>query len=105
MGNPNTGKERARRTADNEDDLKEAAWALCCQLDNEFCMGKAPRSGAGGNQKAYDRLSDVPSLKWRQITTGTRKWAQRYINNCHGQRKFNKASKRANNMYKAVHKK
>lgn len=128
--NPNTGKARARRTADNEDDLKEAAtewcaeeiqdgyfiggsyteqseanWAVCCQLDNQFCMGKAPRSGAGGNQKAYDRLSDIPALKWKQITTGTRKWAQRYINNCHGQRKFNKASKRANNMYKAVNNK
>lgn len=37
-------------------------------------MGKAPRSGAGGNQKAYDRLSDIPALKWKQITTGTRKW-------------------------------
>lgn len=121
------GKPRNRRTADNEDDLKEAAmewctdemadgyfiggayteqseanWAECCQLDSEFCMDRAPRSGAGGNQKAYDRLSDNMSLKWRQITTGTRKWAQRYINNCHGQRKFNLASKRANKMYKIV---
>lgn len=126
--NPNTGKDRARRTADNEDDLKEAAaewcaaemedgyfiggsyteqseanWAQCCQLDNQFCMGKAPRSGAGSNQKAYDRLSDLPSLKWKQITTGTRKWAQRYINNCHGQRKNKLASKRANKMYNTVY--
>jgi hypothetical protein len=65
-------------------------------------MDRAPRSGAGGNQKAYDRLSHTPSLKWKQITTGTRKWAQRYINNCHGQRKYNLASKRANKMYKIV---
>jgi len=128
--NFNTGKPRNRRTADNEDDLTEAVrewcaeevqdnyyikgayteqseanWAECCQFDNEFCLGKAPRSGAGGNKKAYDRLSDNPQLKWKQITTGTRKWAQRYINNCNGMRKYNKAAKRANKMYKAVNEK
>ena len=49
-------------------------FAVCCQLDAKYCNGKAaPRSGAA-NQKAYDRLSDITSLKWRQITTGTRKW-------------------------------
>lgn len=121
------GKPRNRRTADNEDDLKEAAfewcaeeaqdgyniggsyteqsqanWAQCCVLDGEFCLGRAaPRSGAA-NQKAYDRLSNDPSLKWKQITTGTRKWAQRYINNCGGQRKNNLATKRANKMYKTI---
>jgi len=124
--NPTTGKQRNRRTADNEDDLKEAAieWceeevadgyniggvyteqsdankAECCQLDNKFCLGAAPRSGAA-NQKAYDRLSDNVQLKWKQITTGTRKWAQRYINNCHGQRKHKLASNRANKMYRVV---
>lgn len=89
----------------------------CCELDQQlseeagseeaiygFCQGKQ-RSGANGNKKAYDRLSDNTSLKWRQITTGTRKWAQRYINNCHGQRKNKLASKRANRMYQVVYKK
>ena len=53
----------------------EANWAECCQLDNDFCDGRQPgaRSGAA-NQKAYDRLSDNQPLKWKQITTGTRKW-------------------------------
>ena len=119
------GKPRNRRTADNEEDLLEAAqewcaeevqdgykiggvfteqseanWAECCQLDNDFCDGRQPgaRSGAA-NQKAYDRLSDNQPLKWKQITTGTRKWAQRYINNCHGQRKHKLASRRANKIY------
>lgn len=124
------GKPRNRRTADNEDDLLEAAtewcaeevqdgyfiggaytdqseanWAECCQLSSEFCDGRQPRSGAGANQKAYDRLSTNIPLKWKQITTGTRKWAQRYINNCHGQRKYQLASKRANKMYKNVYNK
>lgn len=121
--NPNTGKQRNRRTADNEEDLLEAAtewcaeevqdgykiggvfteqseanWLECCQLDKDFCDGRQPRSGAA-NQKAYDRLSDNQSLKWKQITTGTRKWAQRYINNCSGERKNKLASRRANKIY------
>jgi len=118
------GNDRNRRTADNEVDLKEAAhewcadeaadnymvkgvynsdnFATCCHLDSQYCNGKpAPRSGAGNN-KAYDRLSDITSLKWKQITTGTRKWAERYINNCHGMRKYKKASKRSRAMHKAV---
>jgi len=118
------GKDRNRRTADNEEDLTEAAhgwcadeaadnymvqgnysqenFVVCCQLDAKYCNGKAvPRSGAA-NQKAYDRLSDITSLKWRQITTGTRKWAERYINNCSGMRKGKKASKRSRRMHKVV---
>jgi hypothetical protein len=118
--NFNTGKPRNRRDIDEEDlaeatnefctersadnytndagVFNEAVFAECCHFDSAYCNGKmAPRSGA---KKAYDRLSNNPELKWKQITTGTRKWAQRYINNCHGQRKFKKASKRANKLYK-----
>lgn len=118
--NPNTGKPRNRRDID-EEDLAEATnefcaersadnytnaagvfnedvFAECCHFDAAYCNGQmAPRSGA---KKAYDRLSENSELKWKQITTGTRKWAQRYINNCHGQRKNKLASKRANKLYK-----
>ena len=34
----------------------------------------------------YDR--DNPLLAIRQITTGYRKWAERYIAECHGQRVY-----------------
>lgn len=116
------GKPRNRRTADNEEDLHEAThewcasemsdnymvggefssenFAECCHFDSSYCNGmQAPRSGS---KKAYDRLSDITSLKWKQITTGTRKWAQRYINNCSGQRKNKLASTRARKMYNNV---
>jgi len=118
--NPETnknGKPRNRREADgiHEDDLAEAlveecdaAFAVnyagyseemhgeCCGFDEAYCNGAQARSS---KKSAYDRLSDVPELKWRQITTGLRKWAQRYINNCHGQRKFKHSSKRANKLH------
>ena len=36
--NPNTGKARARRTADNEDDLKEAAAEWCAaEMEDGYC--------------------------------------------------------------------
>lgn len=70
----------------------------CCAVDADaYGPCAAKRSG---KKSAYDRLSNNPELKWRQITTGTRKWAQRYINNCHGQRKNKLASKRAMKIYK-----
>jgi len=118
--NFNTGKARNRRDMD-EEDLHEAThewcaaefadgydngagfsvanYAECCGFSDSYCIDgvQAPRSGKGN---AYDRLSNNPELKWKQITTGVRKWAQRYINNCHGQRKFKKASRRANKLYK-----
>jgi len=115
------GKPRNRRDID-EEDLHEATheWCAaevadayvnadgefnaanyneCCGFSDDYCIAgiQAPRSG---KKSAYDRLSNVPSLKWRQITTGVRKWAQRYINNCSGQRKKQLASNRANRVYK-----
>jgi len=116
------GKARNRRDID-EEDLHEAAhewcaaelaeayvnddgefnaanYAECCGFSDDYCIAgvQAPRSG---KKSAYDRLSNNPELKWKQITTGVRKWAQRYINNCHGQRTKSLASKRANRLYKA----
>lgn len=116
------GKDRNRRDIDEEDlheathewcagelaeayvnddgEFNAANYAECCGFSDDYCIAgvQAPRSG---KKSAYDRLSNNPELKWKQITTGVRKWAQRYINNCHGQRKNKLASKRANRLYKA----
>jgi hypothetical protein len=43
--------------------------------------------GSDGSLLRYDKSN--PMLGIKQITTGYRKWAQRFINECHGQRKFN----------------
>jgi len=119
--NFNTGKPRNRRDIDEEDlheatnewcaaqlaegyanadgDFNTGNYAECCGFSDDYCIDgvQAPRSG---KKSAYDRLSPNTELKWKQITTGVRKWAQRYINNCHGQRKNKTASKRANRLYK-----
>jgi len=78
----------------------------CCCADSSLdgCAGVTPNCAQkgvrNGKGNAYERLADNGSLKWKQITTGTRKWAERYINNCSGQRKHNHAVKRAKNLYK-----
>jgi hypothetical protein len=41
---------------------------------------------ADGSLVRYDKNNPMTGIK--QITTGYRKWAQRFINECHGQRKF-----------------
>ena len=125
--NPETnanGKPRNRRDADNdfEDDLwtevilettTEACanspsgdvLGDCCDLgllDATACQ-KAPRKGKKGSKKtAWERLSNDPALKWKQITTGTRKWADRYINNCGGQRKNKHIRNRMKKVYSKV---
>lgn len=114
------GKPRNRRDADDEVEADFGDYAafcaekagsfneeqlnFCCQLSSDdhtngvdYCPPGASRSG--GKKNAYDRLSSEPSLKWRQITTGTRKWVQRYIGNCGGQRKRNLGVKRVRNLY------
>jgi len=117
------GKPRNRR--DDEDDSIEAdpatieEWCIekngnysndeqhawCCKLyrdeytKTDYCGPMAPRSSAGKNN-SYDRLASEPSLRWRQITTGARKWVERYINNCGGQRKNNLGVKRIRKVYK-----
>lgn len=76
--------------------------AYCCGVDSEAygpCSSLERSSGNRGASTAYDRLSENPQLKWRQITTGTRKWAQRYINNCGGQRKKKLATKRCRTLF------
>lgn len=124
--NPNTkfnGKPRNRRDTPVDDDnyvdfdeqdardfcdeyADTTQKAYCCGVDSEAygpCDGPdaMKRSGANkGASAAYDRLASDPQLKWRQITTGTRKWAQRYINNCGGQRKNKHAVNRCKRVFK-----
>lgn len=63
-----------------------------------------PEVRAKGNKKEkstpFDRLSNDTPLKWRQITTGYRKWGERYLSNCSGQRKNKMPQKTAMRMYK-----
>ena len=42
--------------------------------------------GEDGSLLRYDRTNPLTGIK--QITTGYRKWAQRFINECGGQRRF-----------------
>lgn len=85
------------------DDFADQQKAFCCGVDAEAygpcSAASGSRSGSKGANAAYDRLSNDPQLKWKQITTGTRKWAQRYINNCGGQRKRNLATKRCRRLF------
>lgn len=117
--NPNTkfnGKPRNRRetSVDDEnyvdfdeedarefcDEFSDYNKQVCCALDAIAYAPCGARSGGNkGVNTAWNRLSSEPQLKWKQITTGTRKWAQRYINNCGGQRKNNLATKRCRKLF------
>ena len=121
--NPNfrpNGAPRSRRDADDEVEadfedyaafcaeragsFNEEQQSFCCGLSQEGHTGDVdycpPGIARSGNKKnAYDRLAQDPALKWRQICTGTRKWVQRYIGNCHGQRKNNLGVKRVRKLY------
>jgi len=63
------GNPRLRRQADEVDE----------ETDNE------DYEDDDGSLLRYNK--NVPLIGIKQITTGYRKWAQRYINECHGQRK------------------
>lgn len=114
------GKPRTRRFAaeDLQEDLEaecekglanisDTVAGECCDYvesfssDNEaFCL-KGVRA-RGSKKDPWDRLSDDNSLKWKQIMTGCRKWAERYIGNCHGQRKNQLIKKRTKKVYAKV---
>lgn len=59
---PNLAPRRARRSDDDEEDYEE------------------------GMLVRYNKNQPMTGIK--QITTGYRKWAERYINECYGQRKY-----------------
>jgi len=93
--------------AENADNFTDDEAVYCCNLSNDghtgdadYCPGVNQAAVRSSKGNAYDRLSQVPSLRWRQITTGTRKWVERYINNCGGQRKNNVGVKRVRKVYK-----
>jgi len=95
--------------AENAGDFTNGEAVFCCNLSKDkpqytngadYCEGVNAAAMRSGKGNAYDRLASEPSLRWRQITTGTRKWVERYINNCGGQRKNNLGVKRVRKVYK-----
>lgn len=126
--NRENGKPRNRRDADDSDaaaldaalGLTETHDAACTdgsfatntvELNQECCAKDAnyhadcnilPRRKGGPKKTAWERLSNDPATKWRQIMTGCRKWAERYINNCAGQRKNNLIKNRTKRVFGKV---
>lgn len=75
----------------------------CYGLDDQTCewYGDMQTEVRNGKKKKNNaRLSNNPEKAVRQITTGLRKWAERYLNNCHGMRKNQLPRNRAKNLYK-----
>jgi hypothetical protein len=74
----------------------------CDGLDEATCEFHGPIDVVRGkkNGKTNARLSKEPERAVKQITTGLRKWAERYLNNCHGMRKDEVPRRRAKNLYK-----
>ena len=73
----------------------------CDGLDEATCEYHGDNSIAvRGKKKGAARLSKDPERAVKQITTGLRKWAERYLNNCHGMRKDEVPRRRAKNLYK-----
>jgi hypothetical protein len=72
----------------------------CEYFDLHSCQFK---NGAGEvlvrGRRGGRKLSDNPQKAWKQVTTGLKKWAQRYLNNCHGMRKNKLPANRAKAMY------
>jgi len=63
------GRPRSRRQADSENSEEQSY------------------EGEDGTLERYDKSNPLVGIK--QITTGYRKWAERFINECYGQRKYN----------------
>jgi hypothetical protein len=53
-----------------------------------------------GSLERYDKTNPIRGIK--QITTGYRKWAERFINECHGQRKHKYQVNRMNRWFKKL---
>jgi len=71
----------------------------CSYLDASDCTwhGDSAIAVRRGNKR---KISENPQKAIKQITTGIRKWAERYLNNCHGMRKAELPRQRAKNLYK-----
>lgn len=85
---------------DTADDLCEDGDDECAYFDMGTCQfrGKQDQMLVRGKGKGR-ALSSDPKKAWKQVTTGLRKWASRYLNNCHGMRKDKLPVKRAKAMY------
>lgn len=85
---------------DSADDLCEEDDEECAYFDMSTCQfrGKEDQILVRGNNSGR-ALSANPQKAWKQVTTGLRKWANRYLNNCHGMRKDKLPAKRARAMY------
>ncbi|CAG5110891.1 Oidioi.mRNA.OKI2018_I69.chr2.g5241.t1.cds [Oikopleura dioica] len=85
---------------DSADDLCEEDDEECAYFDMGTCQFRGKQDQilvrGGGKSRA---LSANPQKAWKQVTTGLRKWATRYLNNCHGMRKDKLPAKRARSMY------
>jgi hypothetical protein len=67
------------------------------------------RRSDGGDESFTDEFGELlrynknePLVGIKQITTGYRKWAERYINECWGQRKHNYQRSRMNKWFKVL---
>jgi len=83
-------------------ELDDESSEQCDGLDEATCEFHGPMVAVRGkkNGKTNARLSKNPEKAVKQITTGLRKWAERYLNNCHGMRLAEVPRKRAKNLYK-----
>jgi len=83
-------------------ELDDESSDQCDGLDESTCEWHGAMVAVRGkkNGKTNARLSNDPERAVKQITTGLRKWAERYLNNCHGMRKDEVPRKRAKNLYK-----
>lgn len=85
---------------DSADDLCEEDDDECAYFDMRSCQFRGKQDQIlvrGGNSGRA--LDPNPQKAWKQVTTGLRKWANRYLNNCHGMRKNAIPAKRARAMY------
>jgi hypothetical protein len=97
-------KGRKRRSAWVQDELTRIARDV---TDNDAIdifdqMELAYEQGLGERGFLNLRLSDEPNLAWRQIETGFRKWALRYISECGGQKQYQYHTKRIKKIHGAI---
>jgi hypothetical protein len=85
---PHGGRPKNRRKRDDGDDYDE-------NLDDDYDFGKA-----SDDLIRYDRKNPLRGL--RQIMTGYRKWAERYVDLCPAEKQDKKLSKWANAFRKKI---
>ena len=75
----------------------------CGYYDEEQLPHGGPkRKRRSDDELDFERLSKDPRLAIKQITTGYRKWAERYLSQCSGQRRYQHQVKRMNKWNDAL---